>query len=87
MQMRLGQIWPSSSEIIQMGLYERGDLLSLLDDRLKDLTWLMTAAEAREFSPSFSLSYGDLVSESMQVEELVNLIHAVGWEYYGDPNQ
>lgn len=69
-----------------MGLYERGDLLCVLEDRLRDLTWLMTAAEAREFSPSFSLSYGELVSESIQIEELVNLVKAVGWEHEGDPN-
>jgi hypothetical protein len=26
------------------------------------------------------------VSESVQIEDLVNLIKAVGWEYEGDPN-
>jgi hypothetical protein len=46
----------------------------------------MVESEAREFSPSFSLSYGELVSESVQIEDLVNLIKAVGWEYEGDPN-
>lgn len=86
MQLRMGQIWPTSSEIIRMGLYERGDLLGVLEDRLRDLTWLMVESEAREFSPSFSLSYGELVSESVQIEDLVNLIKAVGWEYEGDPN-
>ena len=79
----LGPIWPSATEIVRMGLEDRGDLLLRLEARLREISWDFCAGEYIEFLGEKGIA--NLQHEQVQVDELLEVIRKVGFLIPGEP--
>lgn len=73
--------WPEQQTVLRMTDLERGPLLMALQSRRSDLKAYFDDPGMGEYYGPSSDAYKCLGYESMQVESLIELIEAIGWDH------
>jgi len=80
-------VWPAVIEVVRMDECQRGDLLNQVRSRRQELDHLLSLPEYFEFHGVNSFAYNQDNMELMELDDLIEVIEKLGYEFHDDPSR